>query len=410
VWQEVAAEDAQDVPYFDLTAYLQPGYIIRHDDEDVAAMTTIPASDDHFWLRRARVGFRTLIHPWLFARLELEAAPSPVLTDAYVDVLAIPELQIRVGQYKVPFLRSAGFSESSTGFLDPPLYLPTARDRGFLRYLQPRDVGIMLHGIVGDVDFGPAVSYGAGVFLGNGANPTSNPDASLMVTARVEGDLFGVPIGAGVENDLARNDRPRIGLGAGVLSTCDDAGDFERGFTVDAELRYEGIYASAAFVRFRNGPASDDVWTSLMGYDQEEACGGESAMFLPDHLAWGAHVQAQYVLPQLLFPVDGQSLELLARWDIAQPHEPNDGFLGGDDTSPGYVAPTSYAADAEQPPNQWRLTFGLNWYPTDETRLRLGLSYQHRRETEDVLPLGPTGPRIGDLSNDILWLQLTAGI
>ena len=403
-------EGADDVPYFDLTGYLQPGYIVRHDDDDVAMMATIPPSDDHFWLRRARVGFRTLVHPWLFLRLELEAAPVPALTDAYADVLLMRELSIRVGQYKVPFLRSAGFSESATGLLDPPLYLPTSRDRGFLRYLQPRDVGIMVHGVIGDVDFGPALSYGVGVFLGNGPNATSNPDATLMVTARVEGHLTGVPIGAGVENDLARNDRPRIGVGAGVLSTCDDRGDFNRGLTLDAELRYEGIYASAAFVRFRNGPAGDDAWAGLMGYDQEVACGAESSMFRPDHLAWGAHVQAHYVLPDLLFPVDGQSLELLARWDIAQPHEPVDGFLGGDDSSPGYVAPSTYAAETDQPPNQWRLTFGVNWYPTDETLLRLGLNYQHRRETEDVLPLGPTGPRVSDLSNDILWLQLTAGI
>ena len=402
--------DAEDVRYFDVTAYLQPGYIVRHDDDDVAAMVPVPPSGDHFWLRRARLGFRTLVHPWVLLRLELEATPTPALTDAYVELAPIDELSVRAGQFKIPFLRSTGFSESSTAFLDPPLYLPTARDRGFLDYLQPRDLGVMLHGTIGDVDFGPAVSYGAGVFLGNGPNPTGNPDATLMVAARVAGHLTGVPVGAGVENDLARNDRPRIGVGGGVLATCRPDGDFDRGFTFDAELRWEGIYASAAFVRFRNGPAGDDVFTDLMKYDREEACGAESSMFLPDHLAWGAHVQAQYVLPDLLFPIDGQSLEVLVRWDIAAPHEPVDGFLGGDESSSGYVAPASYLTDAEDPPNQWRLTFGLNWYPTSETLLRLGLNYQHRRETEDVLPFGPTGLRVTDLSNDILWLQLTAGI
>jgi len=415
IWQEEPAHPATDPDdveerYFDLTAYIQPGYIWREDDDETERSVALPVTDDHFWVHRARLGFRTLLYPWLLLRLELETTPSASLTDGYVDFRPMRELSVRIGQYKVPFLRSAAFSESNTAFIDPPLYLPATPDRSFLRYLDARDIGVMLHGVVGDRDFGPAVSYGAGLFLGRGANQTRDDDGVLMLAARVQGHITGVPVGDGVENDLARNERPRIGVGAGVLTNCDDREQFNRGFTVDAEFRYAGIYASAAFVRFKNGPARENVVGQILGYDSDDACAPDPTSPLPDHVAWGAHVQAQYLLPPPVFPVDGQSLEVLVRWDVAQPYEPPEGLLGGDTETAGYIAPSTYDVEADDPPDQWRLTFGVNWYPTDETRLRLGLNYQLRRESEHVLPAGSSGPTIVGVTNDILWLQLTVGL
>ena len=130
-----------------------------------------------------------------------------------------------------------------------------------------------------------------------------------------------------------------------------------------------------------------------------------------DTVSRGAHLQLQYVLPRVLtdLPFSLMDLELLFRadWvDANSPYTQSDPLFGGGPGSPGYVAPPSYT-DALNPPTRWRLTFGLNFYPTGETHIRLGINYQLNREAENVVITGTTYQGI---SNDVFWLQLTAGL
>ncbi len=399
VWEQ-NADDVWHHRWFAFTGFAQPGFIYRQNDPENSI------SDDNFWLQRARFGFRTQLHRYLQLRFEVEGMPSPNLTDVYVDMPLHPAFSIRVGQFLLPFLRTYQINEANQAFIDRTLYTPQQPDRLALRYLSPRDVGLMFTGLVGNTDpdvESPALQYWAGVFLGRGANQVVNDDNAFLYSARVNFHVLGPPKGADQESDLAHNEHPHVAAGAGLYTNCDDRGNYNRGMTFDSEFRYRGFYAYASFVRFYNGAVRNDSLGKFLAYDG--SCGGGIAGAV-DSVAWGASVQAQYVLPQSVFPVADQALEVLARFDTVAPLNPADGsFLGGGTSTPGYAAPPNYK-DSDNAPSRWRLTFGLNWFPTHEQTIRLSVNYQLNRELENAVI---AGREFVGVKNDILWLQGTVG-
>ena len=111
----------------------------------------------------------------------------------------------------------------------------------------------------------------------------------------------------------------------------------------------------------------------------------------------------------MLFPVRNQAIELLARFDWVNPIAPFDSssrILGGDETHPQYVAP-SLLNDGDNAPTRYRVTLGVSWYPTGQQTLRLQLNYQINRELEDIVT--SEGSIVG-VRNEVLWLQITAGL
>jgi hypothetical protein len=131
-------------------------------------------------------------------------------------------------------------------------------------------------------------------------------------------------------------------------------------------------------------------------------------------VARGAHLQAQYALPPLFdgifgAPFDAMTFEVLARLDYVDPNSPYDAadpLFGGGPGSPTYSSPSNFT-DSDNAPTRWRFTFGLNYYPTGEPRFRLGINYQHNREAETVVT--GTNTFVG-VSNDVFWVQITAGL
>lgn len=401
LWQEeetvevAGARPSSEPRHLDLFAFVQPTYGWFQGFEE---------REHRLLVRRARVGLAARLYPALTMRLDLDAAATPHVEDAYLDVELAAWLSLRLGRFEVPFLRSVQFFDAyeafgqalpfTTGDLESAAF-------GSLRsvHLSDRDVGGMIHGGFGDPDFGPHLEYGVAIVAGATRFPFDRSDREgFMLAGRLEGHLFGVPIGDDAENDLAQNDRPHVSIGAGAIATCSGLGEFQRGFVVDAELRWEGLYVSASFLRLRSGVATGESTVgSLLGYDSEQACGeGPAGPTLPrfEHVALAAHAQAQYVLPPLLFPFEGQALEVLVRAAVVEPSDPPDGVFGG-------------PADNLGPPNQWRLTAGLNWYPTREPIFRLSVSYELRVETETVVVLEE---RRDDIDDDVLWVQATAGL
>ncbi len=287
-------------------------------------------------------------------------------------------------------------------FLDRQLYIPQANSRLFLAYLSPRDIGLSAYGVVGDTrpeSTLPVFEYALGLFNGQGANTTTNPDNALEYTGRLQLHILGLPEGRQWESDLARNKKPKVAIGFGGYTNCDNFGNWNRGFTADAEFRYEGIYASGSFIYFNNGPASKG---NALGY--ATFCGKGQ---VPPNIASGGHVQAQYLLPRRWFGPTGGGLEVLARFDQVTPFAaPSGGFLGSTKTTAkGFVQPTSYD-DQSVAPARWRMTVGFNWYPIRLQSLRLSLNYQYSYQTEPIL-VG--GDNIA-LSPSRVWFQLTAGI
>lgn len=417
VWADApAASDDPSAPipaperFFDLTAFAQPGFIARMDDPNAGR------TDDSFWLQRARLGFNAQLFPWLRFRFELETAPVASLQDAFLELAPHPAFRIRVGQFLIPLVRAYQFNELNLAFLDRPHYIPIAPDRGFIRYLNPRDVGLMIHGIVGEPSpdsTTPAFQYEAGLFNGRGPNFAQNDDDILLASIRMQLHVFGVPRGNEAESDLARNTHARLSVATAFYSNCDDRRNWNRGVVVDTELRWEGVYASAGFVWFRNSAGTSNA-AGFNGdnlFANSSACPGQAG---PDgqpldFVSRGAHLQVQYVLHRDLFPIDGMNLELLARVDWTDGNSPYDQanpLFGGGAESPGYIEPVNFA-DPDNPPTRWRLTFGINWFPTGQQSLRLGINYQHQREAERVrLSAG----YLEAIENDIFWAQITAGL
>lgn len=401
---------ATDHRWLDLTGFLQPGYIARF--ENSADGISSGVVDDTFWLQRARLGVRAQLFSWLRARVELEMTPTAVLQDAYVDIAPHQAFNVRAGQFIVPFLRTFSFNEVNLGFLDRALYTPQTYDRSYIRYLAPRDIGAMAYGSFGDRNperTDPVFEYQLAMMLGRGPNLPLNEDGVFLFAARLQLHVLGVPLGVDAESDIARNPTPRVAVAASVYSNCDDRGNWNRGFSVDSEFRYEGLYASAAFVWFRNS-ASDRNFLA-----NSDRCLGETGVTegsTLDFVSRGAHAQAQWVLPRfwrsLGFPFDGMDLELLGRFDWVDANSPYDASnpLFGNGPASQYVAPTNYT-DSDNPPSRYRITLGINYFPTGTQTLKLGLNYQLNREIEDVVTA--TGTFVG-VANDILWLQATVGL
>jgi hypothetical protein len=389
------------VRYVELGAFVQPGFIWRQNDE------FNPIQDDTVIVNHARLGVDAKLHDWIFADIELEATPSPTLLDAYVDAVVFPWLGARFGQQKIPFLHTYRFGAQNLSFNDRLVYVPDV-DRPYLRYLNERDIGLVFHGRIGDLDADSALpvgEYAFGAFLGRGPNQTRNDDEAFLYTGRLMLHATGLPQAYDQEGDLARNRIPRLTLGGAVYSNCDDRGQWNRGFTADAELRWEGLYASGTFVWFKNGAAGG--LGDTLGYG--DACAGVAGA--PDHIASGGSAQVQYVLPQAWLGVQ-HALELLVRYDSVSPNAPCDittgecDFLGGDEATAGYVPPPDFV-DADNAPTRHRITFGINYFPTTEQHLRLSLNYQHKRESEDVSRA--EGSIVG-IHDDIFWIQVTAGL
>jgi hypothetical protein len=392
-----------DHRWLDITGFLQPGFIARLDD--VADPLHAAVTDDTFWLQRARLGFRAQLFTWLRMRVELELSPTPTLQDGYVDIVPHPAIGLRIGQFIVPFLQTFRFNELNLAFLDRAIYVPQSQDRSFIRDLSPRDIGMSLSGRIGDLSpesHLPVLAYDVGMFIGRGANVPTNDDDVFLFAGRLQLHALGLPEGVERQNDLARNSFPRAAVGFGAYSNCDDRANWGRGFTLDVEARWEGLFFEAAFVWLRRG-ARDGTFLGNTdpGCRGTPGTGGVTGMTY-EFVSRGAHLQLQYVLPQLLTGAglgifDAMELELLFR---------NDPVFGGGPGGRDYAAPPNYT-DSDNAPSRWRMTFGINYYPTGQNQLRLGINYQLNREYEDVVSVVGTVPAI---SNDIFWIQITAGL
>ena len=415
VWEAGRDEETGDISdprehnFLDLTAFAQPGFVLRFADDFAGRTDNTPV------LQRARTGINARLQWWLRLRLEIEFAPTPQLQDAFIDFTPHDYVHFRIGQFQIPFLRSYQFNELNLGFIDRPLYAPLSGFRSTIRYLRPRDIGFMAFGRIGDLEEGahsPVFEYWLGLFLGRGPNTPQNDDDAFLYAARFQLHALGVPEGVQAESDIARNTRPRLAVAGSVYSNCDDRENWNRGWNVDTEFRWQGIYVSGAFFWFKNGPAKN----GQLGYG--DFCGqgynlprdDPNYPDLPpfDFISRGAHAQIQYVLPEVLFPVRNQALEVLVRFDWSDPNTPfsSGSPLRGDEDSTQYTPPSAID-DSDNAPTRYRMTFGLNWFPTGGQELRVQLNYQLNRELEDIVT--PDGA-IQGVRNEVVWLQVTAGL
>ena len=387
--------------YLALKGFIQPGFVVPFQDEE-AGFFHQELGESRFVLQRARIGMKARLYASMTFNLSFEASDGN-LQDVYIDYAFFPWLKLRAGQLRVPFLNNFRYNELHLSFIDRYLYEPNLISP-VMRHLDPRDIGGYVWGRVdftSDPTKWPVLEYWAGMFLGGGLN-VQNKDKAFMYVLRLQLHTLGYPDGVDREGDLAYNFMPKFLVAASLYSNCrsNDNREWVRGFNLDTEFRWRGLYASAAFLWFRAGPVSGNQF----GY--KHGCGlKESDLDVDNYIAFGASVQLQYLLPTMLF-FDDQGLELLFRFDWSSPNNPSTGsFLGGDENSPGYMIPTGF--DSGNYPTHYRVTLGFNWFPTREQKFRLQFNYQINREKEDI---SSGGELVGETANDVIWVQVTVGL
>jgi phosphate-selective porin OprO and OprP len=221
--------------------WLQPRYEFtsRQDAEDL----------NSFYIRRLRLDVRGhVLSPNLTFRLMPEFARTANLRDGWINYAFTPEMQVRAGQFTVPFQwhrfvgpRRQHFAER--GVPSETFGFPTGRD-----------AGIMLHG----QNAARTWNYGLGVFDGAGRNVQFSNSSGLLLSGRLGVAALGqVPTD---ETDYRANiTQPNLAFGAGVQAaqknevrawdlgrseTRDRRANWVSG-TLDTQFRYRGFSAAA---------------------------------------------------------------------------------------------------------------------------------------------------------------------
>jgi phosphate-selective porin OprO/OprP len=151
---------------------IQPyGYV----QTDYRAYSGDGAPPDTFVIRRARLGFQGSYGKHYDFALLMDGVPvqGVTLRDAYVNIKPLPEFQVQIGQYKVPFAREEVDSDANLIFIE----------RSIASLLYPdvvgtfRAPGAMVWGNIA----GGRMQYWAGAFNGRGlaTNNTQNWPESM---------------------------------------------------------------------------------------------------------------------------------------------------------------------------------------------------------------------------------------
>ncbi|MBX3185043.1 MAG: hypothetical protein KF915_20640 [Polyangiaceae bacterium] len=250
-------------------------------------------------LQRMRVTAKgTLFDPHTQLALDLDLAQlgatpparTTPLLDAFAQFSHLRDLTLRVGQYKVPFLRETIQADGKLELVDLSLMQR--------RFSLDRDVGLD----VGSQDLfgtGGYLRYNLGVYSGQGTRNLEQRPFGLMYLARVE----VLPLGA--FDDYSQGDLGRSDLGValgGAVGYVDGArqragtlgGAFNDGGTADYQvatldlvLKVAGVHLYGA-VAFRSGDR--DGGGAL----------DESGVLIPvedAHNGWGLVGQLSYVIP-----------------------------------------------------------------------------------------------------------------
>ncbi len=266
---------------------------------------------------------------------------SPVF-DAYLEYTGWRDLQLRAGQFFVPFDRARTIREFALQLVD--------RQQVVQELTLDRDLGVMassqdLFGL------GGRLSYALGLFGGQGKNRvTPEPNPGFLYTARVTVRPLG-PFDDDVEGDLVRTPHPRLALGVAVAFNQDTsrqrsttgatftlggfdqlhvAGDLVfkyRGFSLLAEVLlrqasapfHEGIAKGVPLREYTRSGWGYLVQAGLMVTDHVEfAARWDQLRFLSGDPAWAVlvHDQGREVGAGINVYFNGHLAKLQADWAV----------------------------------------------------------------------------------------------
>ncbi len=245
--------------------------------------TMDPAAPDvsEFTLPHAEVILEGHVGSRLFSyRLQLDAAQSPTIRDAYIQVGTGRRFGVRVGQFKIPYgLQRWTYSgELEFVTISAPMQAFTL----------DRDIGLMATGrpFAGRLEYELSVTNGSGV----GRNVGGNDNIDLAYAARVVAAPWG-PVTPG-EGDLEWHPRPRASFGvAGYYNLLPTdlvarTGDPNANTDIDRDGRVDNVAI------WQGGAELKALWrgASLQAelFRRYEVPGGP----YPSRTTWGAYAQA----------------------------------------------------------------------------------------------------------------------
>ncbi|WP_224241260.1 porin [Hyalangium gracile] len=233
-----------------------------------------------------------------FGGNDFDTGSSSPIFDAYVDYTRFRDLNIRVGQFFVPFDRARTIREFALQFADRQI---AVRELNL-----DRDVGVMLSSTN---LFGLNELLGYNFFLGGGdgrnrfAAYAAGPLTSLRLTLRPFGTFD-----EDQEGDLSRADKPRLALGvAGAYNyrTSRSQSTIGTAFTAGT-VNYTHLAADLVFKYRGFSLLAEGLWRKASQDVLEKETNG-TVTREPTRSGHGYFVQAGYLL--------NSQLEVTARWD-----------------------------------------------------------------------------------------------
>lgn len=144
-------------------------------------------------IRRARLDYKGSLSNMIDYRLQADFAPSPRLIDAYIKLNFRKYAQLQVGQFKIPFSLENKLSPLDLELTDNAQIISALSGykdvTGIASYANGREIGAMITGELAFVEVRndriPLLSYGVGLFGGNGINVKTD-NLAKDVAARIE--------------------------------------------------------------------------------------------------------------------------------------------------------------------------------------------------------------------------------
>lgn len=146
-----------------------------------------------FMIRRARFDLKGSPSKWVNYRLQVDFAPNPRLIDAFVKVNFCKQVQLQVGQFKIPFSLENKLSPLDLELTENAQVISALSGykdvTGISSYANGREIGAMLTGTLAFAEVHgeriPILKYGVGIFGGNGINIKTD-NLAKDLSARVE--------------------------------------------------------------------------------------------------------------------------------------------------------------------------------------------------------------------------------
>ena len=350
-----------------LNGYVQPQLRLFQDNT---------SQDNQFYIRRARLSLTGYYGKDWQGRVEGDfSTPSDgkFLKYAYLNWSHFQDAQIRVGQFKAPFSREYLTSSADIDTIERAMITDSGST------VPKYDIGAMLWG---PSVFGGLLSYGVGVFNGNGANNSdTNDDKDLVARVAVapfaptaisimKGLEFGGSFQYGRETPTQKW-QPKLPTDWAFFKEMSYRGDRIR-YGLDAayklgpfKLQGEWIYQTLEREKqVRVDPTTNEIVSS-----------GGNLIDAPDLNAWGWYVLGTYFV---WGDVNNNGFQLVARYEQMDVDDDKaaDKYLKANPKGENSVANPWGNALNLRGNTADVLTLGFNYFPHPNIRLAFNWYYE----------------------------------